>query len=157
MLKLLDHVNDDIWYPGTQIAFSSAIETGIPIIPDPSPNDGSPKGDLAVAFLSGEPITAAAACEEVWNSRFPGSKGFPVVTARKFINSGFTLGVTPGPDTGLAEDKNVVFKSCAENRSLMFPSASCPNLQPLQVETARGVALVMPGAKDGMPPVVNSQ
>ncbi len=262
MLKLLDHVNDDIWYPGAQIAFSSAIETGIPVIADPSPNDGSAKGDLAVAFLSGEPITAAAACEAAWAAQFPGNKGFPVVTARKFINSGLTLGVTPGPDTGLmvasakagsgkrgddlcgfplhvraddivnaqrqpfsvvvdssfvtgssdparnlahelghnlflghgnglddnhdgkgaglrgplrydeycdpgwmippnfeelAEDKNVVFKSCAENGSLMFPSASCPNLQPLQVETARGVAFVMPGAKDGTPQLVNSQ
>jgi hypothetical protein len=57
----------------------------------------------------------------------------------------------------LAEEKNVVFKSCAENGSLMFPSASCPNPQPLQVETAGGVALVMPGAKDGTPQLVNSQ
>ena len=57
----------------------------------------------------------------------------------------------------LAEDKNTVFVSCAQNGSLMFPSASCPNLQPLQVETARGMALLMPGAKDGTPQRVNSQ
>ncbi|HEY6990013.1 MAG TPA: hypothetical protein VH369_16575 [Bryobacteraceae bacterium] len=262
VLKLLDQVNDTIWYPGAQIAFSSAIETGIPVIPDPSPNDGSAKGDLTVAFLSGEPAAAASACEAAWASKFPGQPGIAVVTARKFINSGLTLGVTPGPDTGLmvasakagsgkrgddlcgfplhvraddvvnmnrrpfsvvvdasfipassdparnlahelghnlflghgnglddnhdgkptgmrgplrydeycdpgwmlppnfeelAEDKNTVFVSCAQNGSLMFPSASCPNLQPLQVETARGVALLMPGAKDGTPQRVNSQ
>ena len=262
LLKLLDQVNDTIWYPAAQIAFSSAIETGIPVIPDPSPNDGSAKGDLTVAFLSGEPIAAAAACEAAWASQFPGKQGIPVVTARKFINSGLTLGVTPGPDTGLmtasakagsgkrgddlcgyplhvraddvvnaqrrpfsvvvdasfvtgssdatrnlahelghnlflghgnglddnhdgkaaggrgplrydeycdpgwmlppnfeelAEDKNTVFVNCAQSGSLMFPSASCPNLQPLQVETARGMALLMPGAKDGTPQRVNSQ
>ncbi|HVS82485.1 MAG TPA: hypothetical protein VHE60_12210 [Pyrinomonadaceae bacterium] len=45
----------------------------------------------------------------------------------------------------LAEDVPTRFVNCEQSGSLMQESAGCPNLQPLQVETARDVARLMPG------------
>lgn len=56
------------------------------------------------------------------------------------------------PDnTVLAEDDSVQFINCEQSSSLMNESASCSNLQPLQVETARDVARLMPGFIDTTP------
>lgn len=53
----------------------------------------------------------------------------------------------PPDNTVLAEDVSTPFVDCATSGSLMIESAGCPQLTPLQIETARGVARVMPGFK----------
>ena len=58
------------------------------------------------------------------------------------------------PDTDVAEDRATPFTTCEASHSLMHRMASCTNLRPLQIETARGVALVAPGAVDGTPRLV---
>jgi hypothetical protein len=55
----------------------------------------------------------------------------------------------PPQNTLVAEDVGTPVTDCATSSSLMNLSASCTNLQPLQIETARGVALLAPGAVDG--------
>ncbi len=47
------------------------------------------------------------------------------------------------------EDQATPFVNCATSSSLMNRFASCTELRPLQVETARGVALVIPGTVNG--------
>ena len=57
------------------------------------------------------------------------------------------------PDnTVLVEDKGRPFVNCRTSGSVMGESAGCSVLQPLQVETARGVAPFLPGAKNTTPP-----
>jgi hypothetical protein len=57
----------------------------------------------------------------------------------------------PTDDSKLAEEVSVPFINCEQSSSLMNESASCSNLQPLQVETARDVARLMPGFIDTTP------
>lgn len=52
-------------------------------------------------------------------------------------------------NTQVAEDQSTPSGDCARSSSLMNIFGTCLNLRPLQVETARGVALVVPGAVDG--------
>jgi hypothetical protein len=101
-LSTLRAVNDEIWYPAAQVAFSTATDS-IPVIADPSPPGGGSGslGDLEVAFLSNEANRAATACTQAWAELQPGRPGLPVVNARKFINSGAIEGVSPGPATAL--------------------------------------------------------
>ena len=51
----------------------------------------------------------------------------------------------------LVEDRLTPYVNCVKSSSLMTRSVNsgCSQLQPLQVETARGVALVHPGAVNG--------
>jgi len=51
----------------------------------------------------------------------------------------------------VAEDLATDFVDCDRTGSVMVRYATCPNLQPLQVETARRVARLMPGFVDGTP------
>src|SRR6185369_13735089 len=41
MLQTLSAVNNQIWYPQAQIAFSTATVTSIPVIKDPTPPTGT--------------------------------------------------------------------------------------------------------------------
>lgn len=259
ILDLLKSVNGDIWFPQAQIAFSTSIDTGFPVVKDPSPppNQGCGSlGDLdSSGFANGDGPFAETACANGWQEKYPGRVGMPVIFARDFCNSGPAKGGAPGPSVALqvksrlqgsgqrgddlcgvpkrltaadimnqnrrpfviliepakaarardnlahelghnlflghgnglddnkdgrpagtrgpsprrydhycdpgwllppdnvvlAEDANVRFVDCERAGSLMQESGTCPNLQPLQVETARGVARLMPGFVDGAP------
>lgn len=256
LFALLETVNRQVWFPQAQIAFSSSIETGIPVIADPTPPNGGScrRGDLDVGgFALGDAPAAAQACEAAWNGKYPGVQGVPVVFARNFCQSGQIEGGAPpipaglmvasqNPRTGqrgddfcglprrmtpadvvsdqrrpfvvlkdpsrnarsmqhlahelghnlylghgnglddnrdgvaagrrgpkrydeycdpaglqmpenvmVAEDLATPVVDCATTSSLMNRSATCENLQPLQVETARAVARLMPGFQDGTP------
>ena len=258
---MIEAVNTGVWFPNAQIAFSSAIETGFPVVADPTPPAGpcGVTGDLnAAGFAGGDGLFAETVCAAAWAEKFPGKVGIPVIFARDFCASGRAKGGAAGPDaklyvrshkafsgqrgddlcgipqhltaadivnqlrrpfvilvepvrnmnarnalahelghnlflghgnglddnrdgmpagrrgpkrydeycdpgwlippenTELAEDKNVPFDSCEQSGSLMQASAGCSNLQPLQVETARGVARLMPGFVDTTPPPVLS-
>lgn len=251
LLDLLESVNKDIWFPNAQIAFSSAIETGFPVVADPTPPGGQTCGVLgdlnAAGFANGDGPFAETACATAWQQRYPNKVGIPIIFARDFCDSGAIKGGAAGPDdklyvksrkafsgqrgddlcgvprrltgaditnqirkpfviivdpsrdpavrnhlahelghnlflghgnglddnrdgtsagrpgprrydeycdpgwfippadTQLAEEASVRFISCEQSSSLMNESASCSNLQPLQVETARDVARLMPG------------
>lgn len=56
------------------------------------------------------------------------------------------LWLAPPENTQVAEDQLTPFTNCADSSSLMNLSGSCPNLRPLQAETARAVAKLVPGA-----------
>jgi len=256
LLDLLESVNKDIWFPNAQIAFSSAIESGFPVIADPTPSGqscGLP-GDLdAAGFANGDGPFAETACATAWQQRYPNKVGIPIIFARDFCDSGAIKGGAAGPaaqlyvkshkafsgargddlcgvprrltgaditnqfrkpfviiidpardpavrnhlahelghnlflghgnglddnrdgtsagrrgprrydeycdpgwlrapdNTVLAEDASVPFINCEQSSSLMNLTGSCANLQPLQVETARDVARLMPGFKDTTP------
>ena len=262
LLDLLEAANREVWYPQAQVAFSSAIEVGFPVIADPSPPGPSAcggKGDLELGFLGGDAPFAETACAAAWQERHPGVVGIPVIFARDFCDSGLTKGVAMGPEPGLliasrnplhgkrgddlcgmpmrlttaditnsnrrpfavmveperngnarnvlahelghnlflghgnglddnhdgqpagrrgprrhdeycdpawllppentvlAEDADVEFVDCETTGSLMQSSAGCSNLQPLQVESARSVARLMPGFRDTTPVPVLTQ
>jgi hypothetical protein len=55
----------------------------------------------------------------------------------------------PPKNEEVAEDQATPFVDCATSGSLMRRIEVCTQLRPLQVETARGVALVIPGAVNG--------
>ena len=91
-----------MWYPQAQIAFSTATDSAIPVIRDPSPPNGSngALGDLEVDSTY-YPVMAQTACREAWALRYPNRPGIPVVNARSFLRGGATLGVAPQPPNGL--------------------------------------------------------
>ena len=60
----------------------------------------------------------------------------------------------PPANAVLVEDKATPFTDCKTNGSLMLTRAQCQNLQKLQIETARGVSLFLPGARDTTPQLV---
>jgi hypothetical protein len=256
ILDLLESVNTDIWFPNAQIAFSSAIETGFPVVADPTPPGSQycgSTGDLEVDGIGyGDALFAEDSCAAAWRQRYRNTTGIPIVFARSFCDSGDIRGGSPGPDpklyvkshkafgqrgddlcgaprrlttadltgqnrrpfvvlteparhpsarnrlahelghnfylghgnglddnrdglpagrpgprrydeicdpgwlvppqnTVLAEDRSAVFTDCENTGSLMQQSALCSNLQPLQVETARSVARLMPGFVDATP------
>ena len=105
LMALLESVNQDIWFPQAQIAFSSVIETGVPVIADPTPPSAiecGRLGDLAVAgFALEDAPDAERACAAAWENRYPGRHGIPVIFARAFCDSGSILGGAPPPDRGL--------------------------------------------------------
>jgi hypothetical protein len=257
LLKLLDFVNNQVWYPNAQIAFSTSVDRDFPVIADPSPpsNGGcGQKGDLTAAgFGAGDGLFAETTCANAWQQRYPGRLGIPIILARDFCNSGsleggamdpgvklmvkshqansgqrgddlcgvprrLTVGditndtrrpfviliepakqsdapinlahelghnlflghgngfddnsdgkpagtrgprrydeycdpgwLVPPMNTELAEEVGVNFIDCAQGGSLMREKGLCPILRPLQVETARAVAKLMPGFADGTP------
>lgn len=60
------------------------------------------------------------------------------------------LWLRPPGNTEVAEDVYPDSTTCEESGSLMNLAGSCPNLRPLQVETARAVAKLVPGAAFNM-------
>jgi hypothetical protein len=101
---LLESVNQDIWFPHAQIAFSSSIETGFPVVADPSRFKTScgAIGDLEVAgFALGDALFAEDNCVAAWQQKYPNKPGIPIILARSFCNSGLTLGGAAPPSTEL--------------------------------------------------------
>lgn len=94
-LTTLAKVNEDIWYPQAQVAFSTATDQSIPVIADRSTYYGQ-VGDIEL-FLSTEAQEAADACTSAWQLRFPGRPGIPFVIPRSFFQAGLTAGVAPRP------------------------------------------------------------
>jgi hypothetical protein len=104
VLDLLESVNKDIWFPNAQIAFSSAIESGFPVVADPSPPGQSCGllGDLnAAGFAGGDGPFAETACAVAWQQLYPSKVGIPIIFARDFCNSGPITGGAQGPDSRL--------------------------------------------------------
>jgi hypothetical protein len=103
-LDTLRSVNDTIWYPQAQVAFSTAREDLIPVIADPSPPIGGPAngqlGDVRFGFGSDEARDMGKLCGQAWQATLPGRPGIPVVNARQFLDSP-ALGVSPKPDKAL--------------------------------------------------------
>lgn len=265
ILDLLEAVNKDIWFPQAQIAFSTSIDTGFPVVTDPSPPGPTcgALGDLRAGGLAGgDGPFAETECANAWEEKYPGRIGIPVIFARNFCESNqikgaaapphpslqvksrlaqsglrgddlcgvpkrltaaditnqirrpFVIQIEPamdaearnslahefghnlflghgnglddnndgkpagtrGPsprrydeycdpgylvppkDEDVAEDVGTKFQDCERSSSLMGRGAPCENLQPLQVETARGVARLMPGFVDGTPvPAVGAE
>lgn len=104
LLDLLESVNNDIWFPNAQIAFSSAIETGFPVIADPSP-PGQGCGVLgelnAAGIAAGDGLPAETNCAAAWQEKYPGKVGIPIIFARNFCESLSIKGGAQGPDPSL--------------------------------------------------------
>ena len=103
--KLLENLavaNDTVWYPQAQVAFSTATDSAIPVIKDPSPPSGS-NGSLGYLEVDDPyyPQMARDECLQAWLAHFPGRRGIPVINARSFRQGGPTLGASPGPPNGL--------------------------------------------------------
>lgn len=104
ILDLLESVNNDIWFPEAQIAFSSPIEMGIPVVADPTPPPGrcGSIGDLSSAGFGGaDGPFAENACANAWATKYPGKVGIPIIFARNFCESGAALAAAPGAPKGL--------------------------------------------------------
>lgn len=101
LLETLEGVNQ-IWYPQAQVAFSTASDTAVPVIADPTPPNGA-NGELGELdlWLGADALEPARLCSEAWRARFPGRRGIPVIVARDLVDQPATLGLAPGPDTGL--------------------------------------------------------
>jgi hypothetical protein len=101
LLTTLAAANSSVWYPQAQVAFSTATDSVIPVIADPSPagaGTGS-VGDILPDPASG--YDAAALCTAAWATRFPGRKGIPVIAIRSFIDQPATYAASPPIPTGL--------------------------------------------------------
>ena len=101
LLTTLAKVDADIWHPQGQVAFSTATDSVIPVIADPSPPNGANErlGDVTT-FLA-DLRDVADLCREAWALRFPGRIGIPVVAVHAFVDEPATLGIAPPPPTGL--------------------------------------------------------
>jgi len=63
--------------------------------------------------------------------------------------------LVPPQNLVVSEDQATPFVNCATSGSLMNTSVGCTQLRPLQVETARSVALIIPGTVNGTESPVN--
>lgn len=102
LLDRLAAANTDVWYPQSRIAFSTATDNAIPVIPDPSPPSGTngKLGDIEVG-LALEANDVRHLCSQAWQAKYPGRPGIPVVNARSFYGGGLVLGGASQPPSGL--------------------------------------------------------
>jgi hypothetical protein len=101
LLETLAAVNDTVWYPKAQVAFSTATESVIPVIADPIPPAGGngQLGDIHIGTRT-EAGKARDLCSQAWQAMLPRRPGIPVINSRDFVG-GAALGVAPGPPLGL--------------------------------------------------------
>jgi hypothetical protein len=102
LLETLAAANNTVWYPQAGIAFSTATDSRIPVIRDPSPPNGT-NGQLGDLEANDFYFTNMARdlCRQAWQARFPGRRGIPVINARSFRLNPPALGVSPPPPAGL--------------------------------------------------------
>lgn len=95
----------EIWEPAS-ISFIPLVITnekgikGVPVIRDPFVGDRENKGDIDVQSGSAQPVFAAAACNDQWNTMDQNAEGIIVVIARDFIN-GIAQAVASSPKKSL--------------------------------------------------------
>lgn len=90
LMDLLSRVNNDIWHPQAQIAFSSAVDRDFPLIDDPQSivNCSGPASVSVGQSQGGEAEAASRLCQEAWDTKYPGRVGQSVVFVRSTCPNG---------------------------------------------------------------------
>jgi hypothetical protein len=95
--RLIDRVNDDVWVPQAEIAFTPPPGlTTMPVIADKIQAPGVPKGVFEDGVATDLEVVGHD-CEAAWQTQRPGTIGIPLIAAREI--QGAAEGSAPGYST----------------------------------------------------------